>query len=268
MNANEISDKSIIRTPHSKERPYFSMSRATAQDKRLSWEARGVLAYLLSKPDDWQVMVKDLQQNCGRDKVRHILDELKLHHYLKIIPRRNEAGKFIEGDYQVFETPFTENPLLDTSNRKPVTENPPLHNRESQKTDEIKKRGVPPRPTDPMADSMNRDLAAYIDAWRFALPGTPPKLPTGRQWTNSIDDAKELQSMGCKPEDVAAYTSERKANNKGTAWRFVVDDIHEYLNRKNGTPATPELAPPQTTPVDMEQYREQQAELDRRLGLL
>lgn len=126
----------IIRVAHNKENPYFMMNRYAAQDSSLSWEARGVLAYLLSKPDDWRVMVTDLQQNCGRDKVRRVLNELKDAQYLKVVPIRKEDGTYGRAEYQVFEQPYTEKPYtVKPTTDNPLTDNPPLHNTEGQNTE-------------------------------------------------------------------------------------------------------------------------------------
>lgn len=103
--------KTIYRAPHSAERPYFSISRASAQDRTLSFEARGLLLYLLSKPDDWEVQENDLKQQCGRDKVRGIVRELEEHGYLEreatrvVLP----SGKTRFGPvfFRVHETPPT-----------------------------------------------------------------------------------------------------------------------------------------------------------------
>lgn len=113
----------IIRTLHTADRPYFAMSRAAAQDARLSWEERGMLAYLLSKPDDWQVNVKDLQQNCGRDKVYRILADLEAHGYLtrQVVRDKRQVIRGVE--YQVHETPFPEKPQKPLPGL-PDTENP------------------------------------------------------------------------------------------------------------------------------------------------
>jgi len=117
-----------IRAPRTKDRPYFAMARSTAQDTTLTWEARGVLAYLLSKPDDWQVQIKDLQQKCGRDKARAILKELQVHKYLSVEQVHDSKGKFSRNQYRVFETPFTENP----STGNPSTGNPTLTELETE----------------------------------------------------------------------------------------------------------------------------------------
>ena len=55
-------------------------ARKSIEDERLSWAARGLLGYLLSKPDDWKVLVNDLECH----QVDHVLiPEYNLSHYLK-----------------------------------------------------------------------------------------------------------------------------------------------------------------------------------------
>ncbi|MFW2440514.1 MAG: hypothetical protein ACN4GR_14220 [Arenicellales bacterium] len=39
---------------------YVTIEQHVIEDARLSWAARGLLAYLLSKPDDWKVLVKTI----------------------------------------------------------------------------------------------------------------------------------------------------------------------------------------------------------------
>jgi hypothetical protein len=69
----------IIRARHDKDDPYFRLRRATAQDIQLSWAARGVITYVLSKPDNWEVRVEDLidQGDLGRNAIYRILGELQ-----------------------------------------------------------------------------------------------------------------------------------------------------------------------------------------------
>jgi hypothetical protein len=50
----------IIRAPRDGENPYCMIRRGTLQDSLLSFETRGMLGYLLSKPRDWRVVVNDL----------------------------------------------------------------------------------------------------------------------------------------------------------------------------------------------------------------
>jgi len=134
-----------IRAARDKERPYFSLSRAVAQNRELSWEARGVMSYLLSKPDDWQIQVSDLRQkNCGRDKVYRILDELMAAGYLHRHQEQDKKGKFLGYSYVLYEEPFTENQETDKDTtpfpEKPYTDLPFTENQEhTYKREEQKK---------------------------------------------------------------------------------------------------------------------------------
>jgi hypothetical protein len=44
---------------------FVIVDQAAVEDTRLSWAARGLLAYLLSWPDDWKVLVNDLKKRGG-----------------------------------------------------------------------------------------------------------------------------------------------------------------------------------------------------------
>lgn len=147
------------------------LRRATAQDNRLTFQARGMLAYLLSKPDTWEIQPAELQAagRCGRDRVHKILSELEEYGYLtKEQPRIEEGddkGRFAANVYTLRESPSTENPL--TVN--PSTENPVhievLESRESTERAEslappptASKRPTPPKSKKPAAIKTLVDL--------------------------------------------------------------------------------------------------------------
>jgi len=46
----------IIRLKHGRA-PFVVIDRRVLEDERLTWAARGVLGYLLAKPDDWQAFL-------------------------------------------------------------------------------------------------------------------------------------------------------------------------------------------------------------------
>lgn len=91
-----------------KDKGYFVASNKPFNDKSLSWEARGVLAYLLSKPDDWTVRNGDLykQGPAGINKVKRILAELQKAGYLQRTRIRKPDGTF-EWETTLYETPPT-----------------------------------------------------------------------------------------------------------------------------------------------------------------
>ena len=74
---------STIRTIKSKD--FSVICNTFLKDERLSWKAKGILAYLLSKPDDWQIKVVDLikRSKDGREKVYAGIKELLNAGYLQ-----------------------------------------------------------------------------------------------------------------------------------------------------------------------------------------
>ena len=88
---------------------YTAISNVLLHDRRLSWEATGMLAFLLSKPDDWQCRPQYLikQRKAGRDKVRRILKELETCGYMRRYKIRDVRGRFTWMSI-VFEIPDSE----------------------------------------------------------------------------------------------------------------------------------------------------------------
>jgi hypothetical protein len=68
-------------------KPFASIMNATLRDSRLSYRARGILASLLSRPDNWKVILQDVVNNGteGTDSVRACFRELKEFGYAKLI---------------------------------------------------------------------------------------------------------------------------------------------------------------------------------------
>lgn len=77
------------------------------EDRRLSWKAKGLLAYLLAKPDDWQVYVKDLISRSmdGKASVYAGLKELEQAGYIERRKLRDEKGKIVKHEIYVYERP-------------------------------------------------------------------------------------------------------------------------------------------------------------------
>lgn len=90
-----VGEQTIFRIARDREHPFTSVPNALAQDKSLTYEARGLLLYLLSKPDDWVVRMHDLElgeRKGGREKVRRIVAELLDAGYLERAVSRDEKG--------------------------------------------------------------------------------------------------------------------------------------------------------------------------------
>lgn len=125
---------------------YVIISNKTAQDNRLSFEARGVLAMLLSMPDDWSVNVSWIQKQstAGRDKVNRIIKELIDCGYMRKDQPRNQQGKFTSQDYFVYpesetaeELPANGLPVngLPVNGKTPTTKETSLESKQEKKSD-------------------------------------------------------------------------------------------------------------------------------------
>jgi hypothetical protein len=84
---------------------YTVIQNDTIRDKQLTWKARGLLCFLLSYPDNWELSIAHLEKKSpdGREAVRSGLIELEKHGYLKREKKRVK-GKF-QVDYIVYEIP-------------------------------------------------------------------------------------------------------------------------------------------------------------------
>lgn len=111
-----------------KKENYVVLDKSFLNDERLSWQAKGLLAYMLSLPNNWRFSIKDLTKRSknGRDATSSIVKELTAMGYIQREQKRGNGGKFDKTELLVFETshtlPCTENPLTDN----PDTENPSL----------------------------------------------------------------------------------------------------------------------------------------------
>lgn len=106
---------SIRRSPSQLRKNFTVISNRTLADERLSWEARGLLAYLLSKPDNWRVSVKHLVKispNCGRVKTYRIIKELEDYGYLTQEQTHDDGGKFGEMERVVHEICLGDEPSV------------------------------------------------------------------------------------------------------------------------------------------------------------
>ncbi len=119
----------IIRTQRRAQ--FVILSQQAVEDSRLSWAARGLLAYLLSRPDNWQVRVAHLrtQAPSGRDVVYKLLGELVTYRYTVRHRLRDENGKIRGTVYYVYEQPNV--PLPEKPDTvKPDTDSPDTVNQE------------------------------------------------------------------------------------------------------------------------------------------
>lgn len=95
---------SIIRSKHNKD--FTQINNATLREKGLSLRARGLLAYMLSFPDNWEFSVCNIVAETGESEymINKTLSELEKAGFFSRIRVRNSGGKIVCGKYTVSET--------------------------------------------------------------------------------------------------------------------------------------------------------------------
>ena len=126
---------SIIRGPRP-DSNFYILDKKISEDKRLSWAGRGLLIYLLGKPNHWQVSVQALVNETkgspkatGRDATWSLLRELMDAGYCTRNQTRKSDGTLGEMDYMISEDsrlhPLTVEPLTAyPGTAEPGTANP------------------------------------------------------------------------------------------------------------------------------------------------
>ncbi|PTF03740.1 DNA replication protein DnaD [Staphylococcus devriesei] len=86
---------------------FVTVHKSFIHDDNLSWKAKGILLYLLSRPDDWRIYETELNKHSsdGRDSLRTGIKELEQVGYIHRTRKRDEKGQLREYEYQVFEQP-------------------------------------------------------------------------------------------------------------------------------------------------------------------
>lgn len=200
---------SIRRGPRLETR-FYTLNKSISEDGRLSWAARGVLIFLLGKPDNWEVSVKHLINQTaeavgkasGRDAVRVILKELEQVGYLVADVARSEGGVFNGMAYTVCEipepkteTPGPDNPAPD----KPAPANPPLTSNDLNQGTET------PENNESLGASAPCD--GFEAAWK-AYPkreGANPKNKAHSSWKARLAYGVTAESMMAGVVRYAAY---------------------------------------------------------------
>jgi hypothetical protein len=114
-----------FRVSKDRDNPYVMLDKFSLNDASISLKAKGLLAYLLSKPNDWVVKEHDLIAHCrdGRDSVRAAIRELEHAGYIvRGERRRDEKGRMYEREYEVRERPS----LVDSLSLKRLSDSPTL----------------------------------------------------------------------------------------------------------------------------------------------
>lgn len=204
---------------------YVVMNRTALNDKRLSWKAKGIMAYLLSMPDDWVFYMDELMTHAadGRDSFRSGFNELKKAGYVERKPIKDEVTKKIKEwetivheipiepltDIPQVEKPLTGNPQME----KPQVENPTLLN-----TDINQVLNKPNTDTTTATDRSSEVFAAVQQNIRFNL--SPIEAETIDYWIKDY------------PQELILEAIKRAALSNVTNLRYVESILKDWQKKR------------------------------------
>ena len=123
-----------IRIVARREDPFARITKSMLSDSRISWEAKGILSYLLGKPEDWKLRVSDLVKHgtAGERKIRAALNELRAFGYADLVQDR-EGGRIVGWTWRLCDYP-----IFSPDCGFEDVENEDLQNSHSTKNDDTK----------------------------------------------------------------------------------------------------------------------------------
>lgn len=102
----------------------FSMiDNALIETPNLSWQAKGLLIYLISRPDGWKIYKADIAKRAtnGANSINTIFKELRKKGYMVLNKIVNKQGQCVEWNYEIYEEPLSE-PVEGVNTIKPESE--------------------------------------------------------------------------------------------------------------------------------------------------
>ena len=186
--------------PH---RDYAAIPNAAMRDERLSIEARGMLALLMTYSDEWEFHPEHLQRvaRIGRDQFRRIMGELKSAGYVNRETMRTADGR-VTGSQWV---------LLDVSNPSPenqsVAELPP-------------EKAVTGKPIVGEPAPIRRSKEKEEKEEKIISSNQSRKVSFPEDWAPSADIRKWAEAQGFDQDEIANEVAHCAAYYGGRGERF------------------------------------------------
>ena len=208
-----------------KEDNYVIVDKAFLLNEKISLKAKGLLALLLSYPDDWQFYEAEIVQHAA-DKVNSLksgLKELIENGYIVRKHAKDEKGKFKCFEYHIYEKPMLE---------KPVLEKPTLLNNKDTKNKNTKNKNTKTTPSP--------ELVSEFKAWYSKYPNQRNEQQTMRNYINTRNKYSAEQLMTALDNylaDIEKNNTDKRYIKYSTNFVGKEQAFVDYLD----TPAQPAL---------------------------
>ena len=173
---------------------YTVLNNGIFRDENLSAKSLGILAKMLSLPDNWEFSETGLCsifKKDGRDSIRSGLKELEENGYLVRSRIRDDSGKLTSVEWTVSDRPMFEKPMLEN----PMLENPMLENRTQYNTKEYNTKEFITKDIPPISPKGGKDCSDLFNQFWTAYPKHIAKQSAVKAFEKLKPDEKLLEAM-------------------------------------------------------------------------
>ena len=173
---------------------YTVLNNGIFRDENLSAKSLGILAKMLSLPDNWEFSETGLCsifKKDGRDSIRSGLKELEENGYLVRSRIRDDSGKLTSVEWTVSDRPMFEKPMLEN----PMLENPMLENRTQYNTKEYNTKEFITKDIPPISPKGKTDCSDLFNQFWTAYPKHIAKQSAVKAFEKLKPDEKLLEAM-------------------------------------------------------------------------
>ena len=168
---------------------YTVLNNGIFRDENLSAKSLGILAKMLSLPDNWEFSETGLCsifKKDGRDSIRSGLKELEESGYLVRSRVRDEIGKLTSAEWTISDQPMLGNPMLGN----PMLGNRPQYNTKEFITKEFITKDIPP-----ISPKGEKDCSDLFNQFWTAYPKHIAKQSAVKAFEKLKPDEKLLEAM-------------------------------------------------------------------------
>ena len=215
-------------------------------DESISWKAKGILLYMLSRPDDWKFNIKEISKNAkdGTDSVKYGLQELVKAGYIS--RKRNSDGTL---DYYIFEDKEKNNIVdyMSKATEKPQVEKPQVEKPQVEKPLHNKERILLKK--EYSNNNINKNIYSAVTDYlneKTGRAGSEKYSPSSKE---TIKYIKARQNDGYKLEDFKTVIDNMVTAWTGTEWETYLrprtlfsNKFEDYLRWKNNKNITKKTA--------------------------
>ena len=226
---------SVIRIKHQKD--YVVIHKEALENPKLSFKAKGLWAYCMSRPDDWKFHVNHLASvsKDGEDAIYSAIKELIDEGYCE--KKQGHNGRFETVEYVIYEVPIKINFTLREKQHaeKQLPENPPLLSTKEPLSIKEQPILLPPKPKAPEShkpttkedwrriflDKCSEEV--FDRAWNKYLNAPSGSIKVPRLWLDTVinneliaeQQESNLVSLADKHRDEARDRERQWEQGKG-----------------------------------------------------